>query len=190
MTAVDIVVFGGMVPPATKELLREQMSALTRVSVVEQDRMHTDYLRATYRKGLTVWIYEHRVEGAVEAAAIWRLWSDVAGWSAWNTDIEKIEIDGPFQRGSEIVMTPAGQDPVRLRLTEVVEPTVFVDEARVNGLVLRTSHRAEPTDTGMLVTYRMEISGDGADQIGPEIGPAITADWPETMAALVAAAGG
>jgi hypothetical protein len=30
----------------------------------------------------------------------------------------------------------------------------------------------------------MEITGPGADDVGPQIGPGITADWPETMAAL------
>ncbi|WP_164835742.1 hypothetical protein [Actinacidiphila soli] len=34
------------------------------------------------------------------------------------------------------------------------------------------------------VTYRTEVTGLGADA-GPEIGPGITGDWPETMAALV-----
>jgi hypothetical protein len=36
----------------------------------------------------------------------------------------------------------------------------------------------------------MEITGDGADEAGPQIGPGITADWPETMAALARMAGG
>jgi len=40
------------------------------------------------------------------------------------------------------------------------------------------------------VVYRMEITGSGADEAGPQIGPGITADWPETMAALVKMAGG
>jgi hypothetical protein len=35
------------------------------------------------------------------------------------------------------------------------------------------------------VTYRMEITGPAADTLGPEIGPQISADFPETMAALV-----
>ncbi|MFJ7589188.1 hypothetical protein ACIQZO_17755 [Streptomyces sp. NPDC097617] len=34
------------------------------------------------------------------------------------------------------------------------------------------------------VVYRMEITGSGADEVGPQIGPGITADWPETMASL------
>jgi hypothetical protein len=78
-------------------------------------------------------------------------------------------------------MTPAGQDPVRLRVAEATVNHGFVDEARIDGLVLRTTHHIEAAR----VVYRMDITGPGADEIGPQIGPAITADWPDTMAALV-----
>jgi hypothetical protein len=64
---------------------------------------------------------------------------------------------------------------------------VFVDEARIDGLVLRTVHRVDRVGGGRTrVVYRMEISGSGA----AEIGPAVTADWPVTMAALVKLAEG
>jgi hypothetical protein len=39
------------------------------------------------------------------------------------------------------------------------------------------------------VTYRTEISGPAADQVGPELGPQITGDFPQTLAALVKLAG-
>ena len=53
----------------------------------------------------------------------------------------------------------------------------------------RTAHRLERLDGGgTRVTYRMEITGPAADEMGPQVGPAITADFPETMAALVALA--
>jgi hypothetical protein len=32
--------------------------------------------------------------------------------------------------------------------------------------------------------YRTEITGPGASVIGPELGPAITADFPDVLAAL------
>ena len=35
-----------------------------------------------------------------------------------------------------------------------------------------------------MVTYRMEISGPAADTVGPELGPRISEDFPETLAAL------
>ena len=35
-----------------------------------------------------------------------------------------------------------------------------------------------------------EISGPAADQVGPQLGPAITADFPQVLAALAALAEG
>jgi hypothetical protein len=113
------------------------------------------------------------------------LWSDVAGWPEWNADIERIEISGPFAVGSTIFMTPIGQDCVELRLVDAVEPALFVDEASLADVVVRTTHRVERLDGDRSrVTYRMEISGPAADSVGRELGPQISADFPETLAAL------
>ncbi|WP_030762221.1 MULTISPECIES: SRPBCC family protein [unclassified Streptomyces] len=136
-----------------------------------------------------MWEYEHSIETAATPEAIWRLWVDVENWGAWNAEIQKIEIDGPFAAGALITMTPPGEDPIPLRIAEAVEGEIFVDEARFDGLLLRTVHRIDPIGPGRIrVVYRMEITGVGADEIGPQIGPGITADWPDTMAALIESA--
>ncbi|MFE9123181.1 polyketide cyclase [Streptomyces sp. NPDC007172] len=132
-----------------------------------------------------MWEYEHSIETSATPEAIWRLWADVENWGSWNAEIEKIEISGPFAAGTQITMTPPGDDPVLLRIAETVEGELFVDEARFNGLLLRTIHRIERIDQHRIrVVYRMEITGTGADETGPQIGPGITADWPQTMASL------
>ncbi|MEU3829081.1 SRPBCC family protein [Streptomyces sp. NPDC029080] len=133
-----------------------------------------------------MWTYEHSIETDAAPEAIWGLWADVENWGTWNADIASVEIDGPFEAGAAIVMTPAGDDPVHLLVAETTPGELFVDEARFDGLLLRTFHRLGRGDgLRTRVTYRMEITGTGADELGPRIGPAITADWPETMAALV-----
>ncbi|MFC9289312.1 polyketide cyclase [Streptomyces sp. NPDC057052] len=138
-----------------------------------------------------MWTYEHSIETSAAPEAIWGLWADVENWGTWNADIASTRISGPFEAGAEIVMTPAGQDPVHLLVAEATVDELFVDEARFDGLLLRTAHRLDEGRQGRTrVTYRMEITGTGADRLGPQIGPAVTADWPETMAALVGLAEG
>lgn len=138
-----------------------------------------------------MWEYENSIETSATPESIWRLWSDVENWGVWNGEIEKIEINGPFAAGSQILMTPPGDDPIPLVIAEAIENERFVDEARFGDLLLRTTHRIDPIEPNRnRVVYRMEITGDGADEAGPQIGPGITADWPETMAALVRMAGG
>jgi uncharacterized protein YndB with AHSA1/START domain len=133
-----------------------------------------------------MWTTEHAIETTAPPEAIWRVWADVPRWSEWNPDIERIEISGPFEADSTITMTPRGQEPIELRIAEAVEPALFVDEADLGEVVVRTLHRAERVDGGPTrVVYRMEITGPASDTLGPELGPQISADFPEVLAALV-----
>jgi polyketide cyclase/dehydrase/lipid transport protein len=133
-----------------------------------------------------MWTTEHSVETTAAPEAIWREWSDVNRWHEWNPDIERIELDGAFAAGSRITMTPIGDEPVELRIAETVEPELFVDEADLGEIVVRTIHRVEPLDEKRArVTYRMEITGPPADTMGPQIGPEISVDFPQVLAALV-----
>src|SRR5262249_27466593 len=134
-----------------------------------------------------MWAAEHSIETSALPEQIWRLWADVGGWPEWNGDIERIELDSSFAPGERIVMTPIGQDPIELRIVEAVEPAFFVDEADFGDILVRTMHRVEQVaNERSRVIYRMEIDGPAADTLGPELGPAISADFPETLASLVA----
>ena len=75
-----------------------------------------------------VWRGEYRIETSAPAEIIWSIFRDVPGWKTWNAGVEQIEIDGPFTTGTWFTMKPAGQDPLRSRLVEVVENACFVDE--------------------------------------------------------------
>jgi uncharacterized protein YndB with AHSA1/START domain len=133
-----------------------------------------------------MWESEHSIETSATPEAIWRLWVDVAGWPEWNGEIERIELQGRFAAGSMIVMTPIGEEPVELRIAEAVEPELFVDEADLGEILVRTTHRIEDLDKGRSrITYRMEITGPAAETLGPQLGPEISGDFPQTLNALV-----
>jgi Polyketide cyclase / dehydrase and lipid transport len=138
-----------------------------------------------------MWEYEHSVETTATSQALWRHWSDMAAWPQWNDGIEKIQIDGPFAVGTTFTMTPPGDDPVQMRLVEIVEGELFTDEMDAGDFLVTTVHRLEPLPTGRTrILYRTQITGPAADQIGPQLGPAITADFPQVLAALVTLAEG
>jgi uncharacterized protein YndB with AHSA1/START domain len=103
----------------------------------------------------------------------------------------KITIDGPFRVGTTFTMTPPGDEPIRMRLTEIVPGELFTDEMDGGDFTVRTEHRLEPAAGGRTrIIYRTEIAGPAADQVGPQIGPAITADFPEVLGALAKLAEG
>jgi uncharacterized protein YndB with AHSA1/START domain len=137
-------------------------------------------------QGVTMWEYEHSVETTASPEALWRHWSDLRSWPQWNKGIETIETDGPFAVGTTFTMTSPDEDTVRMRLVEIVPGELFTDEMDAGDFVVRTVHRLEPvTDVRTRIVYRTEITGPAAGQVGPELGPAITADFPEVLAALV-----
>ena len=83
-------------------------------------------------------------------------------------------------------MTPIGQDTVELRIAEVSEPDLFVDEADFGDALVRTVHRIDPVGDGRnKITYRMEITGPAAERICPHLGAEISSAFPQTLAGLV-----
>jgi Polyketide cyclase / dehydrase and lipid transport len=135
----------------------------------------------------TTFSYTHTVEDDVSAAAIWSLYEDVATWPSWDAQAELVTRDGPFAAGSTGTMKFRGQEPLAYRLTKVQPGREFVDETPVGEVVVRVSHVLEPLASGRLrLTYAAEIDGPKAPS--QELGPAITADFPDTMASLIALA--
>ena len=133
-----------------------------------------------------MWSTEHSVETKAAPEAVWRLWSDVERWPEWNPDLERAVLTGVFAAGSTITMYQQGGDTIELRIAEAREPEQFVDEADLGDVVVRTTHRLEPVGEGLVrVAYRMEITGPQADTVGPQLGPQISADFPQVLAALV-----
>jgi uncharacterized protein YndB with AHSA1/START domain len=136
-----------------------------------------------------MWEYEHTAVTDAPAELLWQRWSDVTGWPEWNAGIERIEIDGPFAAGTRFRMTPPGDEAIAMTITRVEPGVEFVDEMDGGDFVVRTMHRLEDIGDGRTrIRYRTEIDGPAAGSVGPEIGPAITADFPEVVAALIDAA--
>ena len=77
-----------------------------------------------------------------------------------------------------------------MRLVEITPGESFTDEMDAGDFVVRTVHRLAPAAAGRTrIIYRTEITGPAAGQVGPELGPQITADFPEVVAALAERAG-
>lgn len=131
-----------------------------------------------------MWSAEHTTETTAPAQVVWRLWADVPSWPEWNPDISHAELQGPFAAGSTIRMTSTEDETIELRIAEAEEPERFVDEADFGNIVVRTTHRLDGEAGRCRIVYRMEIDGPEADKLGPELGPQISGDFPQVLAAL------
>lgn len=136
-----------------------------------------------------MWSTEYALTAEASPEALWQVLSDVERWDAWNDGIETIAVDGPVAVGTTFRMKPPGEDELSSTLVELEPNRLLTDVTEVGGLVIRVAHRLEPlAGGGTSITYRVEVSGPAADAAGEEVGKAISADFPEVLAALAAAA--
>ena len=75
------------------------------------------------------------------------------------------------------------------KIVELKPGVVHADQTLFVELTLTFRHRLTPTPNGgTTVRHELEITGQGADAVGPELGPQIGGDFPVAMAELFAAA--
>ena len=134
-----------------------------------------------------MWTHEHTAETALAPEAVWRVIEDMENWPRWDTSMEEVTLEGPFAVGTRVRMKPTGQDPITSVITTATENERYADETDLGDVVLRFSHTlTRLPQGGTRIIHRLEISGPKAAELGPELGPAITADFPEAMQALLA----
>ena len=128
-----------------------------------------------------MWTHEATIETSAPSTRVWALFADVARWNTWNAGIDTIAIHGPFAAGTTFTMQPPGQDALTSTLVEVTPLARFVDETVVDATRVVVSHTLVPLAAGgTKIVYTTTITGPGAD----ELGPLVTSDFPEVLAAL------
>ncbi len=115
---------------------------------------------------------------------VWAALRDVHTGAKPNAGGDTFVIHGPYEVGTEVSVTPKGQDTFRSVITELVPNEVYADQTQFGDLVLTFRHRFSPTGDGVKVTHELVIDGESADQVGPELGPQISADFPDAMQSL------
>jgi uncharacterized protein YndB with AHSA1/START domain len=134
-----------------------------------------------------MWTHEHAAETPLPPGAIWKVLADLDNWARWDTSMERVELHGPLTAGSTVTMTPKGQDPITSVITAVAENERYADRTEFGGVTLSFSHTlTRLPGGGTRIVHRLEITGEQAGEAGPEIGPMITGDFPDAMAALLA----
>lgn len=135
----------------------------------------------------STYTYIYETDTSATAQSLWSLYEDVSTWPRWDAGAEEVTRDGEFVEGSTGTMKFVGQDPLHYRLTKVEPLREFIDETPAGPVTVRVSHKLTPLTAGRLrITYRAEI--DGPAEQTQEIGPQITADFPDTVASLIALA--
>lgn len=112
---------------------------------------------------------------------VFALWSDTSTWAAWDPPVERVVLDGPFRVGTSGTMVMAGGIEMPFELMEITPDARYLDVLRMGELEISIDHVVETTEDGSLITVTTEITGPGAE----DVGPMVTADAPKALAALV-----
>jgi hypothetical protein len=126
--------------------------------------------------------YEASLVTKASAEAVWRAWTNVQGWSAYD-HIETARVDGVFRSRAVITTKAKGFPSSTLTVTQVEQPSVWVDETRSPGMQMTFDHVVSPGEGGTGLTESVRISGP----LGRALGPLMRRKLEALFAASVAA---
>lgn len=134
-----------------------------------------------------MWRHEYTAETDLEPSAIWASVRALRTGELPTSNGDQLALQGPFAVGSTILTRPEGvSETLASRITELVELRTFAIETVFNGLTLLHRYNISRTnDTTTQITLVLGISGPGAEKIAPEIGPRISADYPEAVQEII-----
>ncbi|MBM3115179.1 SRPBCC family protein [Jeongeupia naejangsanensis] len=128
-----------------------------------------------------MWTHEHSIDASVPAERVWPLFTNTGQWPRWNAGVAAIELHGPFADGSTFTMTLPDGAQLTSTLRDVHPNRSFSDETTVDGTLVVVIHSLDPLPGGgTRIRYATEITGPAA----ADIGQAVTADFPDVLAAL------
>jgi uncharacterized protein YndB with AHSA1/START domain len=135
-----------------------------------------------------MWVREYTGQSSASPERLFDVLADAAAWSEWNPGVAGIDMDGPFEAGTTATMRLSDDTVLPFRLVWVEAGRGFEDETPVPdaGVVVRVLHELTPLENGTRITYR--CIAEGPEQAVAEVGAAVSADFPDVIAALAARA--
>jgi len=136
-----------------------------------------------------MWTTNYEQTTAAAPSAVWGALEKLHSGTPLGPNSDAFELHGPFAVGTTLTITPQGQDPMQSTIVTLVPGVTYADRTLFGDLELTFRHDLSPTaDGGTTVTHTLTIDGPGSDEIGPELGPQISGDFPDAMAELLSAA--
>ncbi|WP_432128753.1 SRPBCC family protein [Streptomyces sp. bgisy082] len=105
---------------------------------------------------------------------VWALHTDIDDWPAWNTGIDRAELDGPAAVGSSFAWHTHGLD-ITSTLHELLPMRRIVWGGTAEGIVGIHAWTFEQTDAGVLVRTEESWSGAPVDAATDELAAALKA---------------
>jgi hypothetical protein len=107
-----------------------------------------------------MWQKTHSMSFAgVRPEQVWKVWSDVNGWAAWQADIDYARLEGAFEVGRVFKFRPKGGPELHIELTEATPLKSYADLTRFPLARMHDSH--EIVDHGDCIEIRNTLTVTG-----------------------------
>lgn len=129
-------------------------------------------------------LFMHTVRTRAQPRAVWRLWTEVAGWPRWDTELEWARLDTPFVPGGGGMLKPRGGPAARFTLTVVQARQAYTMRTPLPGgalIIERFQMRGA-------FTHRVRFEGVLGGVFAEMMGPGFRRALPQAMQRLSALA--
>ena len=138
-----------------------------------------------------MWTTSYTEATSATPEAVWSALEALHSGTPLGPNSDEFELHGPFAVGTTLTITPQGQEAMSSTIVALEPCSVYADQTVFGDLILTVRHDLAPAvspATGTVVTHTLTIEGPTADDIGPDLGPQISGDFPSAMSELIAAA--
>ncbi len=117
------------------------------------------------------------------------MWTNVAAWPAWDTELASATLNGPFVRGARGQLVPKQGRKSGFTISELIPDTAYTFTTRLPlaALHVRRVLTASSTDTGsprLRITHEVRFDGILGRLFASQFGPRFRAALPRVVAAV------
>jgi hypothetical protein len=116
-----------------------------------------------------MWTFDYAERTDVPPDALWQVIADIERWPQIDSQIDRIEIEGPVAMGTRFRLKPKGGPSLAFRIGAFDPPTRYADVCLLPLAEMTTIHQITPGDS-TVVAVRIEIKGPLAWLWGPLVG--------------------
>ena len=132
--------------------------------------------------------FSSSVQIAASADVIYGLYAQVSDWPAWDPEVERSHVSGPFVAGATGTLKPKGGPESKIELIEVTPGKSFTVRCKLPFCEMTFGHELEQAGGLTTATHSVSFTGPLAVVFGFLIGRGIERTLPATMNGLKRAA--
>lgn len=112
---------------------------------------------------------------------IWKLWSDVKNWNAWDNEVDYSELNGKFEVGAIGILKPTKGPKSKFKLIKVDKFNKFTSRSFLPLTKMDFIHEMNEKDGELFITHGVEIKGILTFLFSRVIGKKIIRELPQAL---------